>query len=329
MNPTPTSASERIHELDVLRGFALLGVFIVHFTGAAYYELPLDEAQSAAWAAQPVHATALFLSDWLFYNKANTLFATLFGMGFWVMLERLRARSDDFERIYLRRLLVLMAMGFANLFFIFPGDVLHEYAMIGLILFLARDLSARTMLIIGLALALAAAPAVNVLSAWMGFDDQKWYTLQREAFALGGYWDWVSITAPAHLDRDLLRLGVVGWASYLLGRFFLGAWIIRGRWIQRAVAAPRTVARWLPWVLGGGLTLEFVSLLIYTGRLAGPGWLEASLHALGAPLTAAGYALCLLQLLGSRPLTQLPLCRLEGREEGRGRERKSEKEEGE
>ena len=55
---------------------------------------------------------ALFdVLDWLFVDKANTIFAFLFGLGFYLQMQRLEARGADFERIYRRRLWVLLVIG--------------------------------------------------------------------------------------------------------------------------------------------------------------------------------------------------------------------------
>ena len=295
MTPSPLQTPERIEELDVLRGFALLGVFIVHFVGSAFYELPLDEDQSDLWSGQWYHATALFISDLFFQNKANTLFATLFGMGFWVMLERLSARSADFNEIYLRRLAVLFLLGMLNWFLIFPGDVLHEYALIGFALFAFRRVSAKTMLLLGLTLALFGRPlAAHLLDgldlSFEGFDD-----IQVAAFEQGEYLTWVGMMASSMFQRDFLYAGLLGWGLYIFGRFLLGAWVMREGWIQRLRDIPGT-PKAAVWLLAVGLATELGSLLIFMEIIPGSEMMDATLHMIGAPVTAVGYALALIAL---------------------------------
>jgi uncharacterized protein len=125
----PITSFERIEELDVLRGFALFGVFTVHFVTSLYYLYPVDEAVFSSWTEDPIQFGLLVLCDVLFYDKAITLFSILFGIGFWVQMERLKSRSDAFEHIYLRRLAVLLAFGLINKFLLFPGDILVDYAL--------------------------------------------------------------------------------------------------------------------------------------------------------------------------------------------------------
>jgi len=290
----PIDSQKRLGELDVLRGFALLGVFIVHFVGAAFYTLPLDTATAEAWQAEPWHFLALFVTDIFFYDKANTLFATLFGMGFWLMLDRLRASGRDFERIYVRRLLALLLLGLANLFLIFPGDVLHEYALLGLLLFMLRGLAARWMLMLGLFLALLGDPLANHVLHALGLSADYYDTRTQAAFEHGGYLHWVAAHADAHLTSNILNGMVLGWAAYIFGRFLLGAWIIRKGLVQQSARQLPLLRRLFPWVMLAGIALEAVSVAIYMAVLPLPMWLERVLHLIGAPVLAIGYAMGLL-----------------------------------
>jgi len=97
--------SERIGVLDVLRGLALLGMFVVHFN---YYEGTPREAMTPGAMAQTVeHIIGL-----LFEERFYAIFGMLFGVGFAVQLSRAEARGDRFVVRYLRRLAVLAVFGF-------------------------------------------------------------------------------------------------------------------------------------------------------------------------------------------------------------------------
>lgn len=298
--PAPIGSTQRIDELDILRGFALLGVFIVHFVGAGFRALPIDPSQAALFQQSTANQAALFLSDMFFYDKANTLFAALFGMGFWVMMQRLETRAKSFSKVYIRRHVALYVLGIINLFFIFPGDILHEYALLGLLLFLVRNVRAGVMLGAGLLLALAAkyvepffVPDID--AAWKQFDD-----IQAAAFKDGGYWNWVWQTSQAHVRRDLIEGAALGWFLYIFSRFLLGAWIMRQGWLQRSCELLPRIRVYFPITLLTGLALEGLSMAILEGALDGPMWLEKILHVVGTPILAAGYALGLIVLFHSR-----------------------------
>ena len=83
---TPLQPGERIEVMDVLRGFALLGILLMNIEG---FVGPLWESVTGL---NPELTGANRAVDWLIYvfvqGKFMTLFSLLFGMGFAVMLER-------------------------------------------------------------------------------------------------------------------------------------------------------------------------------------------------------------------------------------------------
>lgn len=128
----PLDASERIHALDILRGLALLGMFVVHFHVRSTELGGVDEiVRTLIWR--------------LVESKSHGTFALLFGAGFAIQLRRAEARGTPFVGIYLRRLAVLAVFGFAaHLFFGF--NVLLGYAVWAVPLLLIRNWSTRALL---------------------------------------------------------------------------------------------------------------------------------------------------------------------------------------
>ena len=150
----PVAEQQRVQELDVLRGFALFGVLVGCFTEYIRFGLTATEEQLAALSTASVDPISLFFVKLLVTDKANTLFAFLFGLGFSIQMQRMSARGADFEAIYLRRLFILLVFGWIHMLFIFPWDILHLYALMGLVLFALRKRSDRFMLVGGVLLAL-------------------------------------------------------------------------------------------------------------------------------------------------------------------------------
>ena len=95
----------------------------------------------------------------------------------------------------------------------------------------------------------------------------------------------MALTSVAHVNEDLVRGGALAWALYILGRFLIGAWIIRQGWLQRAGDLLPSMRRQLIWVLPLGLGMEFLSMLLYEEFVIGPAWLTELAHLLGVPLT--------------------------------------------
>jgi uncharacterized protein len=75
------------------------------------------------------------------------MFSFLFGLGFSLQLSRAETSGRGFLAIYVRRLLILFAIGTAHAVFLWDGDILMIYAVLGIGLLLFRQCSPRTMLI--------------------------------------------------------------------------------------------------------------------------------------------------------------------------------------
>jgi len=171
----PVDARERVLLLDVLRGFALGGVFVsnayMHLSGSGL--LPGDRA--AALKASRLDATADFLFEQLIAGKAMALFSFLFGLGFALQMGRAEARGASIVRVYARRLGVLLLIGLLHRFALWYGDVLSTYAVIGFALLLFRGLPQRNLLVWGLALIfggpLAVSAVLKLVPLWASSPD--------------------------------------------------------------------------------------------------------------------------------------------------------------
>lgn len=122
----PISVSERIQAIDVVRGFALIGIFFmnVEWFNRSFLDFGLGI---------PADAKGL---DWLAYYFVNffvagkfwTIFSLLFGMGFAVMLTRSEETGRAFIKPYIRRIVALAAFGILHINLLWPGDILYSYA---------------------------------------------------------------------------------------------------------------------------------------------------------------------------------------------------------
>ena len=136
------TANDRIQSLDILRGFALLGMFIVHFHVRSTEPGGLDDiVRTLIWR--------------LVESKSHGTFALLFGAGFAIQLRRAEARNRaSITAIYLRRLAVLLLFGVAAHAF-FGFNVLVGYAVWAVPLLLIRKWSTRALLVIALVSAMS------------------------------------------------------------------------------------------------------------------------------------------------------------------------------
>lgn len=131
--PLAPSVADRIQSLDILRGLALLGMFVVHFHSRSTEPGGLDDIlRTLIWR--------------LVESKAHGTFALLFGAGFAIQLGRAERRNRQFSAIYLRRLAVLALFGIAA-HSLFGFNVLVGYAIWGVPLLLIRKWSTRALVV--------------------------------------------------------------------------------------------------------------------------------------------------------------------------------------
>ena len=126
---------ERIEAIDILRGVAILGVLIVNMQ---LFSMP---------EGVPVHGIADRLIYFFAQEKFKALFSFLFGLGLAVQMMRAQARGVHFLPLYARRLGVLFLIGVAHFLLVWDGDILHDYALLGVVLLLFRRSSPKTLLV--------------------------------------------------------------------------------------------------------------------------------------------------------------------------------------
>ena len=141
--PAPLQVNHRVHDLDAMRGFALLGIFVVNITfmASAY---PGNLVDDPAFAS-PLDDAARFSINALFSMKFYLLFSFLFGYSFVLQMDAARRAGRDFAPRMLRRILGLFVIGIAHIVLLYGGDILTTYAIVGLILlamYRARDIVA-------------------------------------------------------------------------------------------------------------------------------------------------------------------------------------------
>ncbi|PRT14445.1 hypothetical protein C6353_24880 [Bacillus toyonensis] len=117
--------NNRIDILDYLRGFALIGILLVN----VLFFLKLDPPSPNSIDASYQRFLYLFVE-----GRFITIFTFLFGIGFYIFITRAKAKNYNAYLLFIRRLLILFAMGLIHIMFIGDGDTLAVYAVFGLIL---------------------------------------------------------------------------------------------------------------------------------------------------------------------------------------------------
>ena len=143
----PVRFEERISALDTVRDFALLGILVRYINQFALpysaYSNPAPAGGATGWNLF-VWVVTEILAD----GKMRAIFSLAFGASVLLLVERLSRKGAgvDAADIHYRRMLWLLLFGMIHAYLIWFGDILFPYAMMGLLLFPLRKLSARALL---------------------------------------------------------------------------------------------------------------------------------------------------------------------------------------
>src|SRR5262245_26346712 len=170
----PVSSRDRIETLDVLRGFALLGILAMNIRrmaaplSAYLYPYALFDYSGASRAAY------LFTSV-VFDLKMMGLFSMLFGVSVLLYSAKSTESGRPPRGLWFRRMGWLLAIGLVHAYFIWGGDILVPYALCGmLILWWVRRLPAPVLMAGAIALlGIGAALTVFHGLTWDGMTEAE------------------------------------------------------------------------------------------------------------------------------------------------------------
>lgn len=302
----PVAEGERQVTVDALRAVALLGIVLVNV--AAYRRGAFVSLSAAggdvAGEVSPLTVVLAALTEGRFYP----LFSFLFGWGFAVQDARSRARGRSVAGPWLRRCAVLLVLGGLHATFLFDGDILVTYAVVGVPLLLVRrvppgwlagfgatlvvlqSLFTTGLVSLSAAVTLEAESAASI--AEVRADEQAHLATEAAVYSGGSFFDVVRERTDGLVADELVGLLTVG--GTVAGMMLLGMAAARVGWVD-----PRRWPRWLraalvpAWAVG--LVLSVPTAWV-GGRIAlgtdDPG--EAALHWLGysllGPAVALGWA---------------------------------------
>jgi uncharacterized membrane protein YeiB len=145
----PIADGDRIHALDVIRGVALLGIFMMN---VEFYNRPLADLDAGmAAGATGIDAWVAWFVHVFVRGKFWTMFSLLFGMGFAVMVGRAEQSGRPFLGTYVRRISALAVFGALHFIFLWSGDILFSYAMGAAVLLVVFHARPKVLLLIALA----------------------------------------------------------------------------------------------------------------------------------------------------------------------------------
>lgn len=256
--------SPRISILDILRGFALYGIILAH--AASIYLLELQSEGKKIG-----NETDLLIKSFLSFfveRKFYLIFSFLFGLSFYIQFRNAKRKGQPFTIKFIWRLFVLFIIGLLhNQFYAF--DILHIYAIIGLLLIPVRHLNQRHLLFIIAILVVAACLSSEFghhikssssmsLMANLGFSQRVIHQLSSGHFLMIlslfylGYWaGTVDLFNAKGFRTELLK------KSLLLWSLALGVFLIIGSTLYYTATLSALKSLWLSFCYIGVICLLY------------------------------------------------------------------------
>jgi uncharacterized protein len=229
MEPQNSPSADRVDFVDALRGFALLGVFganLLVFSGYADFITDVQKEMLPTAGTDKI----LYLLEMIFVeNKFMGLFSFLFGVSFWLFLDRANARGADGRRLFYRRLWWLFVIGAIHGWLFWCFDILRFYALWGVFLPLFVRVSNKKLLSVALFFAVLAPALIrgfHSLLAGPSVPNSAMRALALEAFSSGSYMEFLRVNWL--YDWYLtLSVGQLAYQIAILGRLLLGLYVGR------------------------------------------------------------------------------------------------------
>lgn len=146
-----TPLTKRLHSLDELRGFALLGILIMNIisfsnVGIAYINPTLGAGIEGY--NKYFHAFSYLFADMRFMS----VFSILFGAGIVLFSQNIKNKGKSAAAYHYKRMFFLLIFGCIHAYLIWMGDILVTYALCGSLAFIMRNWKIRTQLIVAVIL---------------------------------------------------------------------------------------------------------------------------------------------------------------------------------
>ena len=296
----------RVALLDVLRGFASLGILLFNITAFSGWVF-LSPKEAAVLPGASMDAAAMHLIVALIEDKFYSLFSLLFGVGFAIMVGRAQQNDAQPTPILLRRYFVLLCIGLLHTTLIWFGDILVLYALLGLVLLACRGLSERALVRCAIVLLLLPIPLYGLgllvqPAAPAGGAMPPELLAAIQAFKSGSYSQIVAGNV-AVTEFGWLRRLILMFYPRVFGMFLLGVVLSRMGIFQ----APERHGRLFRVFSRSGLLIGLPASILYsaldqhTGMLplTANGFLRTVCESIGAPLLCLGYVAWITMLFKS------------------------------
>lgn len=230
---TTLISNNRIEIADVLRGFAVMGITLIHFIERfSLYSFPEETSNFMMFTDRIIWDSIFFT----FSGKAYCIFALLFGFSFFIQDNSQKEKRKDFRGRFAWRLVLLFFIACINSA-LFPGEILVLYALIGYVLIAVCRFSTRTVMAIAIVLLLQPFEWGQIIYALFN-PEYTGINAQLDA----PYWEIVNVAQKEGSFFEMCKTAIwtgnianMGWMllhgrlTQTAGLFMIGMLIGRGR----------------------------------------------------------------------------------------------------
>lgn len=230
---TTLISNNRIEIADVLRGFAVMGITLIHFIERfSLYSFPEETSNFMMFTDRIIWDSIFFT----FSGKAYCIFALLFGFSFFIQDNSQKEKGKDFRRRFAWRLVLLFFIACINST-LFPGEILVLYALLGYVLIAVCRFSTRTVMAIAIVLLLQPFEWGQIIYALIN-PEYTGINAQLDA----PYWEIVNVAQKEASFFEMCKTAIwtgnianMGWmllhgrVTQTAGLFMIGMLIGRGR----------------------------------------------------------------------------------------------------
>lgn len=230
---TTLISNNRIEVADVLRGFAVMGITLIHFIERfSLYSFPEETSNFMMFTDRIIWDSIFFT----FSGKAYCIFALLFGFSFFIQDNSQKEKGKDFRGRFAWRLVLLFFIACINSI-LFPGEILVLYALLGYVLIAVCRFSTRTVMAIAIVLLLQPFEWGQIIYALIN-PEYTGINAQLDA----PYWEIVNVAQKEGSFFEMCKIAIwtgnianMGWmllhgrVTQTAGLFMIGMLIGRGR----------------------------------------------------------------------------------------------------
>ena len=199
----PVTSRERIKYMDLLRGVAIFGILIANARWFSLYSPNVKGLFTFAEIDRWVHLFQHVFIESKFYS----IFSILFGWGIAIQINRSKKDDASTAGFLRRRLWFMMLLGGIHLFFIWEGDIVFLYGLVGFVLVALRKYSNRIILTGGILLLLLPIflYILKMIWPWVNYPSDYLYSLGEKMYQHFGW-----------IDQDTSRTGVLSQSTSII-----------------------------------------------------------------------------------------------------------------